>query len=107
MVHILNGHKLASGSLDKSIKIWDLKTGQMLKTLHVDRSWGIHSLALLHDKFVASISFDNTVDIWNLDSGEIAQTLTGQLDQSCLVSSKDSRYLVRSSENDKSIKIWT
>jgi WD40 repeat protein len=43
-----NGQILVSGSLDKTIKLWDWMTGQCLKT--IDTGLNIYSLASIESK---------------------------------------------------------
>ena len=61
--------KLASGSEDKTCKLWDMKTGSCTRTLssHSDSVW---SVAWSPDgKLLASGSDDGTVRIWSPEIG--------------------------------------
>ncbi|MFN9859703.1 MAG: WD40 repeat domain-containing protein, partial [Pseudanabaena sp.] len=72
-----NGQILASGSADRTIKLWHPQTGKLIKTLQGHRSW-IWEIAISPDnKFLASGSYDHTVKVWDLESGECSQTLQG------------------------------
>jgi WD40 repeat protein len=60
-----NGQIIASGSSDKTIKLWDLQTGELLHTLE-GHSDGVTSLAISQNrKFIASGSQDKTIRIWS------------------------------------------
>ena len=66
---------LASGSNDKTIKIWDLNHNyKLIKTLegHSDSVW---SLALLPDGNLVSGSIDQTIRIWDIKSWNQANIL--------------------------------
>ncbi|MFN9835189.1 MAG: WD40 repeat domain-containing protein, partial [Pseudanabaena sp.] len=53
-----NGQILASGSADRTIKLWHPQTGKLIKTLQGHRSW-IWEIAISPDnKFLASGSYD-------------------------------------------------
>ena len=71
----LNESTIASGSDDKSIKVWDLKSGTLIKTLlgHDDR---VISVSISHDsKFIVSGSSDKTVKVWDLEYPSIIKPL--------------------------------
>ncbi|MEH2238130.1 nSTAND1 domain-containing NTPase, partial [Nostoc sp.] len=66
-----NGQQLASASVDKTIKIWDVSSGQLLKTLtgHSDR---VISVAYSpNGQQLASASGDKTIKIWDVSSGQL------------------------------------
>ena len=69
-------NKLASGSLDNTIKIWDINSGECMRTL-VGHSDKVSSVELVSSKILASGSDDDTIRIWNLDSGECFRTING------------------------------
>ena len=58
-----NGY-LASGSIDKTITIWDVTDGTLIRSLtgHFNP---IYSLAVLPNGYLASGSGDKTIKIWN------------------------------------------
>ena len=58
----MDAEKVVSGSYDKTLKIWNIKTGQCCHTLrgHVD-----HVLCLqFNDKQLVSGSADKTIKVW-------------------------------------------
>ena len=65
-----------SGSYDKTIKIWNIKTGKELRTLtgHSNRVWQI--AMSMDGQNIASGSNDATIKIWNLGSGQLQQSIT-------------------------------
>ncbi|MEB3218555.1 MAG: serine/threonine-protein kinase [Nostocales cyanobacterium 94392] len=64
---------LASGSFDKTIKLWNLATGELIRTLPLERyantghSASVRSVAFSPDgKTLVSSGFDKTIKIWRL-----------------------------------------
>ncbi|KAL1747998.1 WD40-repeat-containing domain protein [Schizophyllum fasciatum] len=67
-----NGHLVAAGSLDASVRIWDLATGQLLGRLcgHKD---SVYSVRLTPDgRGLISGSFDTTMKHWNIPTATSA-----------------------------------
>jgi WD40 repeat protein len=72
-----DGQRLASASLDQTVKIWNPIDGAELRTLrgHRDR---VMSVGFAPDgKRLASGSADSTVRVWETESGEELATLRG------------------------------
>ena len=68
---------MASGGGDKVIKLWDPKTGKVIRTLegHGDI---VRSVAFSPDqKTLASGGVDLTVRLWDVPTGQLKRTLKG------------------------------
>ena len=60
-----DGSQIASGSNDKTVKVWNAKTGDLVQTLE-GHSHYVNSVCFNHDgSQIASGSYDETVKVWN------------------------------------------
>ena len=101
-----DGQTLVSGSADKTIKIWNLSTGQEIRSLK-GHSHPINYIAISPDgQTLVSGSADKTIKIWNLSTGQEIRTLKGHSNPvNSIAISSDWQTLVSGSA-DKTIKIW-
>ena len=68
---------LASASLDKTIKLWNLNTGKQITFLTGHQS-DVNSVVFSPDgKTLASASHDYTIKLWDVGTGEEITSLTG------------------------------
>src|SRR5207248_7676156 len=66
-----------SASLDNTLKVWDLESGQELRTL-AGHSSIVYGVAVTADgRRAVSASEDKTLKVWDLESGQELRTLAG------------------------------
>ena len=72
-----DGNTLASGSQDDTIKLWDVRAGQELRTLrgHKDSVWSVRYSP--DGSALASGSKDKMIKLWNVTTGRETATLKG------------------------------
>jgi len=78
LVFSLDVTSLVSGSDDKTIKLWDMQTGGVIKTFqgHTNR---VVSVSISADcTTIASGSFDKTMCLWDIQTGECHHTIEQQ-----------------------------
>jgi WD40 repeat protein/predicted Ser/Thr protein kinase len=97
---------IASGSVDRTVKLWDAETGTLKRTI-TGHSNSVSSVAFARDgKTLFSGSSDGTIYLWNVQSAALENKLKGHRgDIVALAISLDGKTLV-SGSSDKTIKIW-
>jgi WD40 repeat protein len=106
-----DGQTLVSGSMDKTIKVWRLSDGKLLRTLSGHRV-SVNSVAISPDgQTLVSGSMDKTIKVWRLSDGKLLHTLSGHRVSVNFVASTpveispNGQTLV-SGSYDKTIKVW-
>jgi WD40 repeat protein/energy-coupling factor transporter ATP-binding protein EcfA2 len=101
-----DGSLLATGGADNTVKLWNVKTGQLLETLS-GHTKHILSIAFSpNGKILATGSADSTVMLWDVDTRKLIVTLKGHSNaiSSLAFSSKSARLATGS--YDGSVKLW-
>ena len=101
-----NGKQLISGSMDKTIKVWNLATGEEKFTLTGHNDSVIALAVTPNGKEVISGSWDKTIKVWNLETGEEQLTLTGHSSPVYAVAVTPNGKKVISGSEDNTIKVW-
>jgi WD40 repeat protein len=101
-----DGRALVSGSIDKTVRIWDSWTGKELRKIDAHPE-GVNAVAISGDgKTIASGSFDQTAKTWDFESGRLLRTFKGSQSQILTVGlSSDARVLAVGTEGG-SIRLW-
>ncbi|OCK81844.1 WD40 repeat-like protein [Lepidopterella palustris CBS 459.81] len=97
---------VASGSSDKTARLWDASTGVQLQTLEGHSDY-IVSVAFSPDsKLVASGSRDKAVKLWDTGTGAQLQTLEGHSGWVTSVAFSLDGMLLASGSSDRTVKLW-
>ena len=97
----VNGDMLYTGSDDYSIKMWDIKSGKLLKSLKSAHGGAINSI-VIYKNMLISASDDKMIFVRDLDSGRLLHILKGhkrgvnvlKINHDTLVSASSDRTLI-------------
>ncbi|KAK0525181.1 ribosome assembly [Tilletia horrida] len=99
-----SGTLLASASFDKSIKLWNARTGKFIATLRAHVG-SVYRLTWSADsRLLVSASKDSTVKVWDVAKGKLKRDLSGHTDEVYCVDFAGDR--VASGGRDRTLKIW-
>jgi WD40 repeat protein len=112
----LDGSLAVSASLDKTLKIWDLNTGQVLRTLTGHTDWVTRVAVTPNGRLAVSASRDGTLKVWDLSTGQALQTFKEYtsyfVDVTSLAVTPDGRLIIAVAEerglwlNSHTLKVW-
>ena len=101
-----DGRTIASSSADTSIKLWNLASGALLRTLKSKSGW-VFSLAFSPDgRTIASGDGDNTIKLWDASSGKLLRTFAGHATAVNAVTFSPDGRSIASGSADFTVKLW-
>lgn len=101
-----DGRVIASASLDATIKLWDIASGRLLRTL-VGHSDAVKSIAFSPDGItLVSGSYDKTVRLWDSITGKAVQTLSGHNTSVKAVAFSYDGKIIATGSDDAKVKLW-
>lgn len=102
LLAVLPDGKLAFGSYDNTIRIWDPEIGHCTAVLK-GHDGHVTSLAVMVDGSLASSSDDKTIRVWNPTTGECSLIIKAPSQVTRLLALRDGRMACAMS---KSIRLW-
>ena len=111
-----DGKRALSGSVDHTLKLWDLATGQCLHTLEghsanvvfdfLDVFDGVPVVALPDGKHAISGSPDYSLKLWDFEAGQCLRTFRGHNKWVTAVEVLSDGKRAISASRDKTVKLW-
>jgi hypothetical protein len=101
-----DGTRLASGSWDETVKVWDTASGKELRSLKGHLNW-IYSVTFSPDGArLASASNDQTLKLWDAASGQELRTLKGHAGGATSVAFSSDGKRLASACWDGTVYVW-
>jgi len=101
-----DGERLASGSADRTVRLWRVADGALLRTLE-GHTYGVWSVAFSPDgELLASGSEDGTVRLWRVADGAPLRTLEGHTAWVWSVAFSPDGELLASGSEDGTVRLW-
>jgi len=100
------GTTLVSASDDQTLRVWDVLTGQVLRTFigHSNRIWAV---AFSPDGYtLASASDDKTIKLWDVRTGQCLKTLYKHTDWVWSVAFCPIGQVLASGSVDQTVRLW-
>jgi WD40 repeat protein len=107
-----DGRTVLSGSADKTVKLWDLATGGLLRTFNGDAAYSDtrfvgESVAFSPDgRSVLSGGLDRALKLWDAATGELLRTIEGHTEEVSAVAFSPDGRSVLSGSADMTLRLW-
>jgi WD40 repeat protein len=107
VVHLADGRRIITGSLDGSLRLWDLESGAQIGEEWRDGYNPMWCMALSpNGKTIANGSFDNSVRLWDVETKKVISKRTGHTSLVCALCWRADGERVASGSWDGTVRVW-
>ena len=97
---------LASASWDQTVRLWNVNTGRLQRTL-TEHTNEVLSVAFSPDgQTLASADWDGIIVLWDPNNGKIKRTLSGHAGGVASVAFSPDGHILASGSADRTIRLW-
>jgi WD40 repeat protein len=102
-----DGAVLASGHLSYTVRLWDTRTGRLLRTLSTHGD-SVGSLAFSPDGKMLAVGTDyqELVELWDVQRGKMKRRLVGHSNEIRSVAFSPNGRVLASASADGTVKLW-
>lgn len=100
-----NSQIIASGANDDTLRLWDGKSGKLLKT-HILKSCGMY-LQWLNNESIAIAHINGTISIWDIPAEQQKKIIEGHTHSVMSISLSPNNRLLASKSWDHTVRIWS
>jgi Caspase domain/WD domain, G-beta repeat len=101
-----DGHTVATGSVDKKIRLWDVSTGELLRELTGHAQFVNEIQFSPEGRVLASVSDDRTIRLWNVTDGKLIQKITGPWGYVENIEFNSDGTMLLSGSSEKLFRLW-
>ena len=101
-----NGQLLATCDTDCNVRVWEVKSGQLLLICRGHTNWVRFVVFSPDGKTLASCGADCTVKLWNVQDGICIKTFIGHEHEVFAVAYSPDGYHLASASGDRTVKLW-
>ncbi|KAG0013790.1 hypothetical protein BGZ80_010861, partial [Entomortierella chlamydospora] len=98
--------RIASGSSDKKVRLWDVDTGECVSILQGHGDWVLNVVYSPDGDQIASGSDDRIVRLWDVDTGECIHALHGHRGSVLSVTYSPKGDRIASGSEDSTVRLW-
>ncbi len=101
-----DGRRLASGSWDGEIRVWDLGNPRARPRVLTGHTDAVHAVRFVGDQLLASASTDKTVRLWDQRTGKLLRVMRGHAKAIWAMDVTADGALLATSDADHTIRLW-
>ncbi|MEM9218679.1 MAG: NB-ARC domain-containing protein [Cyanobacteria bacterium P01_F01_bin.150] len=92
---------------DRTVKVWDVETGQLLQSLQRHRDWVRSVCFALQGRVIISCSDDKTIKLWDYNTQTHLPSLEEHTGRIKAIACNSDQTLLASGSDDGTIQLWT
>jgi WD40 repeat protein len=101
-----DGRQALSGSTDRTLKLWDLESGQLLLTL-AGHDYAVGAVTVTPDgRYAISASRDHTLKLWDLATAQARPSSAGHTAEVSAMAVSPDCLRVLSASHDRTLRLW-